>query len=1193
MEEQCDRIRSQIDSKLDNQRQIAVTLLAIEDTIKEKNVPLTPVAYFGLQYRNSESSAIPPEHSTPALNAGSCLETLIIAQDFNAWDQAITKKGFQSLLVLSADQRPKPRKRAHDAVRNILDNPPSSLNKHPAIGIASEFCLRVLNECSKSDRQSVIHFLSLLKGIAGKWPASSLGKLCQNLLHLPKYNDTFLTIAAFQVFEELFRHNGSSFEIGFLEELLASLRDLMPNKQDAQLLPHWLMIVSIGFPVYAKVNPDDCEKMLLDFFKAIFSTLEVDSSDILTASTDCLSNLIINGVTDDMIRKKLEQSESDEGVCLGVIIKIVENGFNFRYQSAWPHVLKISKSLFQRLHRSSQKLLVNLLKIVGDVRMDPSLELKEQVDQALGAAIASMGPRLFLSILPLNLETPENNSGRAWLLPLLKNHITNTELDYFFSELVPLTERLDKLSSEYRNRNRMIDSKIYDTLTQQVWALLPGFCDLPIDLPTSFTNVTAELLGNIMYKNPDIRPTVTLALENLVEKNKIILNSGEDDAELYRKYGLDKASAKRNIDHLVKYTANYLAVFFNVFNQTPVAQRGYILNAIKVYLTITRTKEISKIFGKVLNLLKQSLVNHKPLGANDQTSSPPMSYTMLDLSIAMIPQLDTSSVRQLYEIVISLLCNDDPTLQKKSYKILNRIMESDNGKSVILQNIEDLQGQLLNATMESAPAAKKNRLLMLISVVKLLPNSDLHMIPDVLSETILCAKEVNEKTRSIAYELLVVMGNKMKEGGTIVMSKVAGADPTLPNAQASIDEYVFTMVIAGLAATTPHMMSATITALSRLVFEFRTDLDKSRLHQLIDTMDNFVNCSNREIVKSALGFIKVITVSLDTDFLSSHLSQIVHGILVWSKEHKSHFKAKVRHIFERLIRRFGYDAIDNCVPEADKKLLINIRKRKDRAKRKKGIEQTMDSDDEQDEKTSSSKNRSLFNSAYEEALYGSESDLEDSDRESKSNVKIKSLRKNNERSSKTWIKEDEDAPVDFLDKGVISKVIGVDPNTKKKSKGVTSSFKESRDGRMVINESDEENSDDMSGGSNSSDVAMQDAEDHYREAQQSSEGFTRNQSNKIRFNKRNRNDGMELDEIEPIDAITARRKKVKKAKGVESIGKEYKAKNAEGDVKRKGKPDPYAYVPLSSMYKKKGQKVPKISITMKGRVRKRSSKFVK
>jgi len=39
-------------------------------------------------------------------------------------------------------------------------------------------------------------------------------------------------------------------------------------------------------------------------------------------------------------------------------------------------------------------------------------------------------------------------------------------------------------------------------------------------------------------------------------------------------------------------------------------------------------------------------------------------------------------------------------------------------------------------------------------------------------------------------------------------------------AKASLEEYV-TMIAGGLAGATPHMISATVTAISRLVFEFK------------------------------------------------------------------------------------------------------------------------------------------------------------------------------------------------------------------------------------------------------------------------------------------------------------------------------------------------------------------------------------
>jgi ribosomal RNA-processing protein 12 len=43
------------------------------------------------------------------------------------------------------------------------------------------------------------------------------------------------------------------------------------------------------------------------------------------------------------------------------------------------------------------------------------------------------------------------------------------------------------------------------------------------------------------------------------------------------------------------------------------------------------------------------------------------------------------------------------------------------------------------------------------------------------------------------------------------------------SAKATIGEYI-TMIAAGLAGATPHMISATVTAVSRLVFEFKGNM---------------------------------------------------------------------------------------------------------------------------------------------------------------------------------------------------------------------------------------------------------------------------------------------------------------------------------------------------------------------------------
>ncbi|KAK3817574.1 MAG: hypothetical protein J3Q66DRAFT_400927 [Benniella sp.] len=253
----------------------------------------------------------------------------------------------------------------------------------------------------------------------------------------------------------------------------------------------------------------------------------------------------------------------------------------------------------------------------------------------------------------------------------------------------------------------------------------------------------------------------------------------------------------------------------------------------------------------------------------------------------------------------------------------------------------------------AATTAKRARLSLISHVVSLMDPRGLCFVSSIFSGVIVATKDLNEKRRDVAYDPLVSMGLKMKAG-------------------------------AGLDGTTPHMVSAVITSLSRLLFQFYKDLDPAMVSEAISTMHLFVNSSYREVVNSALGFIKVTTISLDVEIVRPHLQEVVSGIIRWSHEHKGHFKVKVRHILERLVRRFGYDDIVAFIPGADKKLLVNIKKRRERAKRKKANASKMEMDGEADEEREETTKRSnkphgTLGSAYEDALYGSESDLSDDD----------------------------------------------------------------------------------------------------------------------------------------------------------------------------------------------------------------------
>ena len=109
------------------------------------------------------------------------------------------------------------------------------------------------------------------------------------------------------------------------------------------------------------------------------------------------------------------------------------------------------------------------------------------------------------------------------------------------------------------------------------------------------------------------------------------------------------------------------------------------------------------------------------------------------------------------------------------------------------------------------------------------------------------------------------------------------------------------------------------------------------LNEILTTLLVFLSSANREIVKSTLGFIKLAVHTLSEDVIRLQLPQLVPALLGWAHDHKNHFKSKVRHIFERMIRRFGFQAVHSCANGEAAKVLVNIKKRKDRAKRKKAV----------------------------------------------------------------------------------------------------------------------------------------------------------------------------------------------------------------------------------------------------------------
>ncbi|KAL8811001.1 MAG: hypothetical protein Q9200_002140 [Gallowayella weberi] len=646
-------------ASMDPDKQTAIILSAVEDTLREQKHNQTPTAYFaallallgqavipsnGTANKDLASSVIylldlviahvPPAilrskfsqiltTIAPALTSQDadaplvrssigCLQCLLVAQDTPAWalpqTQVSPRRAIAGLLTLASDQRPKVRKRAQDAIAHVLRQPPPTPSlDHPVADMCAETALKTLSDAlavanaskrkSKDSTQErhqpgLMHALQLVRTISsasGSWPTKKIEPLCEILMGISRSNNEYLTMGAFEVFEVMFRGMADQFSSSKLPRLMEAISELKPSQNDSQLLPPWIAVISRGYDVSAQIDPEGTFHKLPELFKTVSEFLSSAALEIRVSASECLISFLVNCVPESIIA---EPSVSDE-TRLEKLAQLATDLLSVKFQAGWMEVFNVEAAFFEALRWRASTLARNIITTIGELRASESFNGKKEADVVLGKAIQSMGPAAVLGILPLNLvKSQKGVPGRAWLLPLLRDNVINTNLSHFKSEFIPLNEAIYQRVIDHGESEKTMEVKIFETIVHQTWALFPGYCNLPLDLIPAFDQGFAELLSNLLYSQPELRADICRGLQALVDSNREILGVEGNEQEILVRSRNTKATAQTNLDHLATYAGNLLAVLFNVYSQTLPHFRGYILQCINAYLSITKEKVI-------------------------------------------------------------------------------------------------------------------------------------------------------------------------------------------------------------------------------------------------------------------------------------------------------------------------------------------------------------------------------------------------------------------------------------------------------------------------------------------------------------------------------------------------------------------------------------------------------------------------
>lgn len=163
-----------------------------------------------------------------------------------------------------------------------------------------------------------------------------------------------------------------------------------------------------------------------------------------------------------------------------------------------------------------------------------------ELDSAVGKAIRVFGPPNILRVIPLNLTgtIKDVQLEQSWLLPLLRDYTSHTELNHFLSYFLPIAFQLQTtgsclkrenfaeelyvssiLAENLREQGDVTNSTILSTLQDQIWSLFPAYCSHPTDISSSF-KLIAKGVGTSLTKRADLRLYLLAGLRNLITKNE-------------------------------------------------------------------------------------------------------------------------------------------------------------------------------------------------------------------------------------------------------------------------------------------------------------------------------------------------------------------------------------------------------------------------------------------------------------------------------------------------------------------------------------------------------------------------------------------------------------------------------------------------------------------------------------------------
>ncbi|KAG8983502.1 hypothetical protein FRB90_005945, partial [Tulasnella sp. 427] len=348
LEAQLDKIRCNMDSGVPSQKAQAALLHALESTLAQQASQRTPVAYFAALFTTldgtikrennlsgsslTEGAILPatlyllatvlPSVPTTVLRShlNALLDTLVplfptllphpaplchliaifasisIHLEAAQFSTPRLRQSFVSILELALDSRQKVRRKAQEALKEILGSPPPPMLRHPYIEQTASYILGVLEavenrSISKKIDGAVdmgVWCCGTLLYIADVWPEGHLSTLVSVLLQLPRLSSPLLTAQAFNVLAALLKTPKFSSAAISVPIIVQTVIQSPPPEAVPSVPEAWLEVVENSMVAYGRSDPEGCSEALKVVWSETWTWLKAERGSVRVAAEKAL-----------------------------------------------------------------------------------------------------------------------------------------------------------------------------------------------------------------------------------------------------------------------------------------------------------------------------------------------------------------------------------------------------------------------------------------------------------------------------------------------------------------------------------------------------------------------------------------------------------------------------------------------------------------------------------------------------------------------------------------------------------------------------------------------------------------------------------------------------------------------------------------------------------------------------------------